>query len=49
MKQSRLFLSAVLALVLGLTSWASADTGLDVETIRAAVEGMSRPLLNLVG
>lgn len=38
MKQSRLFLSAVLALVLGLASWASADTGLDDEAIRAAVE-----------
>ena len=38
MKQSRLFLSAVLALVLGLTSWASAASTLDDEAIRTAVE-----------
>jgi len=38
MKQSRLFLSAVLALVLGLTSWASAENIVNDEAIQAAVE-----------
>ena len=38
MKQSRVFSSTVLALVLGLTSWAGAETRLDDDTIRAAVE-----------
>ncbi len=38
MKQSRLFPSAVLALVLGLTSWASAESTPSDEAIRAAVE-----------
>lgn len=38
MKQSRLFLFAVLALVLGFTTWAGAETNLDDEAIRAAVE-----------
>jgi hyperosmotically inducible protein len=39
MKQSRFFSSAVLALLLGLSSWASAETSLkDDQSIRAAIE-----------